>query len=124
MKLLMTMCEVPFVPPFIVATSESRAAQITDPQSKFSLLCVAEQGTGFNWQNSDWVQSRYRSNSYILTKVEPFCFKVEQHCSSDSQSISDSDVWGRGESHGCYELREIGQKHGRHRCREPASPAQ
>jgi hypothetical protein len=53
------------------AASESRAAQITDTQTMFSMLCLAEKGTGFDWQNNDWVLSNYKPYSYIVTKVEP-----------------------------------------------------
>ena len=30
---------------------QSFAAQITDTQTRFSMLCVTERGTGFDWQN-------------------------------------------------------------------------
>ena len=44
--------------------SETLAAQITDTQTKFSMLCVADKGTGFNWKDNDWVQTNYVPYSY------------------------------------------------------------
>ena len=55
----------------VCAASESFAAEITDTQTKFSMLCVAEKATGFDWQGNEWVQKNYLTYSYILTKVEP-----------------------------------------------------
>ena len=43
---------------------ELLAAQITDTQTKFSMLCVADKGTGFNWKDNDWVQTNYVPYSY------------------------------------------------------------
>jgi hypothetical protein len=45
-------------------------AEITDSQKPFSMLCVAEKAIGFDWQNNDWVQSNYKQNTYVLTKLD------------------------------------------------------
>src|SRR5262249_49332650 len=83
------------------------AAQVTDTQTKFSMLCVAEKGTGFNWRNNDWVQTDYKPYTYVLTKVEP----QEWDCASQKVSQQISPVSeARGESHGCYQLKEVGDK--------------
>ena len=70
----------------VCAASESFAAQITDTRTKFSMRCVAEKGTGYDWKNNDWVLSNYKPYSYVLTKVEPrTCFTggVSQQISPD-----------------------------------------
>ena len=86
----------------VCAASQSLAAQITDIQTRFSMLCVAEKGTGFNWKNNDWVQTNYVPYSYILTKVEPDPTKPEElGCHVVSQQIS--PVGFMGESRSCYE---------------------
>src|SRR5262245_62085585 len=105
MKLLMTMYGALSMPLVIGASSESLAAQVTDTQTKFSMLCVAEKGTGFNWRNNDWVQTDYKPYTYVLTKVEP----QEWDCASQKVSQQISPVSeARGESHGCYQLKEVG----------------
>jgi hypothetical protein len=37
--------------------SAPACAEITDSQKPFSMLCVAEKGTGFDWRNGDWFQA-------------------------------------------------------------------
>lgn len=98
--------------------SPADAAQITDTQTKFSMLCIAEKGTGFDWKNNDWVISSYRPNSYIVTKVEPDNFLCR--LPSVSQPITPLvGIPNEAESKGCYELKEIGQKYAAaYACRE------
>ena len=91
----------------VCAASQSFAAQITDMQTKFSMLCVAEKGTGFNWERNDWVQSNYKPYSYIVTKVGPQGYAViVRICRSQFHPLS--TPWAK--SLGCYELKEVGEK--------------
>jgi hypothetical protein len=104
----------------VCAASQSFATQITDMQTKFSMLCVAEKGTGFDWKDNDWVQTNYLPYSYIVTKEEPAKPDDPFGCHvSVSQQISPALGGLQGESIGCYQLKEIGEKDGlAYRCRE------
>ena len=76
-------------------------AQITDPEQTFSLLCVSDQGTGFNWENGEWRQRNYAPNSYVFRK----------HKLSDCVGRPQND-------HACYSFTLVGEDTSPTFCRE------
>ena len=38
--------------------------------SNFSQLCIADQGTGFDWSKGHWNQTNFVESKYIVTKVD------------------------------------------------------
>ena len=95
-----------------LATSPA-SAEITDPHKLFSMLCVAEKGTGFVWEKNDWVQTNFQAQPYVLNKLEPdnkICTLFwGVGAAYFSQPITPDGVGG-GSSKGCYELKEVGRK--------------
>ncbi len=44
-------------------------AEKGDRISKLKQLCVADQGTGFNWEKGTWVRTRFVESKFIVSKV-------------------------------------------------------
>ena len=34
-------------------------------------ICIADQATGFNWENGRWVRTQFKEETYVVSKVEP-----------------------------------------------------
>lgn len=106
-----------FAIPLVVTglTSGLLRAETTDAQKPFSMLCVAEQGTGFNWKNDDWVQTSYKLETYIINKLDGqdrMCWFVGGERGEFSRPVVRDDLGKGGYSKGCYLLKEIGKKSG------------
>jgi hypothetical protein len=92
-------------------TSGAACAEITDSQTPFSMLCVAEQATGFNWKNDNWVRSNYNPENYIINKLNG----RDRRCTEDERGefsrpvVRDESGKDAG-SAGCYVLRQMGKK--------------
>ena len=53
-----------------LVTSGSVVADNGERLASLQQLCIADDGTGFNWRNGGWVQTRFITPKYIVTKVE------------------------------------------------------
>jgi hypothetical protein len=94
-------------------TSCAAYAEITNSQTPFSMLCVAEQATGFNWKNDEWVRSSYKPETYIISKLnakDQRCWFVGGEHGDFSRPIVRDKSGKRGGSKGCYVIRQMGKK--------------
>ena len=82
------------------------SAEITDSRP-FSLRCVEEKSTGFNWVNKEWVQTNFKPSSYILSKLEPTSEPCEDFQNELSPSIERHTSM---KTTGCYMLKQVGEK--------------
>jgi hypothetical protein len=85
-------------------------AEITDAQRLFSLMCLTEEATGFDWENDAWVTKRFAPTNYVLTKHGT----EDKDCQWEgrfSYSITPPPLGGDlGESTGGYVLKPVGDK--------------
>lgn len=97
---------------FVGTMSQRASAEITDQGKSFSMLCVAEKGTGFNWDKNDWQQANYKPYTYVISKLvgddsESKCFTRLRGENVAALITPTGDTSGR--SKGCYVLKEIGE---------------
>jgi hypothetical protein len=56
---------------FIALMPISIGAQVTTQTVKpFKSLCISDKETGFNWSNGGWVAVNFKSDKYILKKID------------------------------------------------------
>jgi len=34
-------------------------------------VCIADQATGFNWENGRWVRTQFKEKTYVVSKIDP-----------------------------------------------------
>lgn len=55
---------------FGVATASVRAQVTPQTIQPFKSLCIAEQASGFDWNNGKWVHQKFVPKKYILQKID------------------------------------------------------
>ena len=87
-------------------------AEITDSAKQFTAICKADQTIGFNWENSEWVHSIYKSKTYIISKL--YGQKDSRCLAYKADEITPLVIFPTsgqkmGFSQGCYVFQEIGE---------------
>ena len=87
-------------------------AEITESQKPFSMICVADKATGFNWKNDDWIYATFKPETYIIRKLDgrnESCSIVEQERGEFTRPIVMSEPkWGSAKR--CYLRSAMGRK--------------
>jgi hypothetical protein len=91
------------------------AEPVTDQNTLFSMLCVVEESTGFNWSGTSWTTTTFKPQNYIVSKLaratKPYCEE-----SLWNERLKSEHVDAR---FGCYVLKDVGDERGIPRvCRE------
>ncbi len=91
-------------------------AEIKTSNIFFTLMCISEKSTGFNWKQGDWKYANFKESKYIIEKIEPedihlisgkslpksgFC---QLNGKNDPQTLEILNT-----SYGCYNLRRFGE---------------
>lgn len=82
----------------------------------YSVICVDEQATGFDWQNKRWIKANFQGETYIVSRIPLDKYKsvVEARAntillcsdkSSENRSIDNTDY-----VHECYSVAKLGTK--------------
>jgi hypothetical protein len=89
-------------------------AEITEPQTPFSMLCVPDKATGFNQINGEWDQVKVEPTAYTLIKLS----SDHPDCKSAALAEMFSQPIKAGRSIGCYRFKEVGQEGSAQSCSE------
>jgi hypothetical protein len=102
---------------FLGAISLAVIAQpVFGSKAGYSSICVEEQSTGFNWQNKRWVQTNFKEDTYIVSRIplEKYQSTLEARankiylCSDKSKENSEFEKTAFVNE--CYSVTKIGQK--------------
>jgi hypothetical protein len=92
------------------------AQPVFGSKAGYSTVCVEEQSTGFNWQNKRWVQTNFKEDTYIVSRIplEKYQSFLEArannlHLCSD-KSKENSEFEKTTFINECYSVTRIGQK--------------
>ncbi|WP_422490725.1 hypothetical protein [Endozoicomonas sp. ALE010] len=92
---------------FILSLALS-ANSISDEKSA-SYICIGDKSIGFNWENKNWVETRFNTDKYLVKKISKemlendFAYS-ECHNLLKSKSEDRIDV-----EYGCYNIRTVGE---------------
>jgi hypothetical protein len=92
------------------------AQPVFGSKAGYSSICIEELSTGFNWQNKRWVQTNFKEETYIVSRipVEKYRTLVEARANNvylcDDKS-NENNKYGKTEFiNECYSVTKIGQK--------------
>ena len=92
------------------------AQPVFGSKAGYSVICVEEKSTGFNWQNKSWVQANFKEETYIVSRipVEKYRTFVEARANDvylcDDRSNENSKYEKTEFINECYSVTRIGQK--------------
>ncbi len=107
------------VVPLLLAFGSPLAAQITDPKTTFTVMCVTEKSTGFKWRNGDWEYARFETGRRIVIEKlepEPVADPTNPPRSGSCKESMESEqkearhVERSGRAYGCYNVRDGGDE--------------
>jgi len=94
-------------------------SEITNVDEKFTLLCVDEKSTGFNWKKGDWHQTNFiTGQKYIIKKHDkPLSSNSPGYVRNSTENRlcafnqRESREWTTSVSQdGCYSIKEFGKE--------------
>lgn len=98
----------------VLLTSKAFAGGVTASVPTFSALCVADESTGFNWKDGNWVRTTLKADSKILVvkidmaenSAKP---KNERQLRCEAERGFD-EGFGSVINSACYLVKEMGHK--------------
>jgi hypothetical protein len=87
----------------LITLSSMVLADITDKDEQFTVLCIDEMSTGFNWDtdNGRWYKTDFYLGKTLIKKVSSLgCFSKEEY-------LVDGELYNLRK--GCYDIEEFGQ---------------
>lgn len=84
----------------------------------YSLLCVDEDATGYNWVNKKWVRTSFKSEKYVVTRIEPTKYsstavaRTNNLFLCEDKSKDDLNLSNMTALYACYSISSLGEKPG------------
>lgn len=101
---------------FISWSVVSIAQPSFESKAGYSVICVEEQATGFNWQNRRWVQTNFKTDTYVVSRIPADKYRTLVEAKANtilfcSDKSSDNNSYGTSNYvHECYSVSKLGSK--------------
>lgn len=81
----------------------------------YSVLCIEEQSTGFNWENMRWVRKNFNGQTLIISRVPSEKYMSEKTKAAEfmlcKDKSGDNSVYEKiSLIHACYTMVQVGNK--------------
>ncbi len=92
------------------------AQPVFGSKAGYSVICVEEKSTGFNWENKNWVQANFKPETYIVSRVPADKYRtlVEARANNVYLCEDNSSEYQKYEKiefiNACYSVTKIGQQ--------------
>lgn len=72
----------------------------------FSVLCIEDHSTGYNWRDGKWTPANYNTDQLLITDVSDDPELAGANCIAEDQVVS---PWGSVSAKRCFNLAAIGE---------------